>query len=259
MNLTVFTCCDGKYKSFIPLFISSLLAHESRDIFVEIGVDAVDDRIKRWTDVLGERFGNRFLIREVDFKPDGIRAVPSAIRFLTEPDTKSQFIYIADVDIIFLECGICDKHLAHMVESDLPFSNAIRQTEKNFNGIHRRLRGCHFTPFEKFYPLPKLSEIPRELFQQDEALLYHLATRIPVKNLKADDSFRIEHGIHFTTNRLYENHSERWGVEPWAWKLCRYLQSPEFVEIMPFIDGVCAEQLLILMELLKSHPNLNEI
>ena len=100
--MTVFTCCNGLYKSFIPLFISSLLHNEESDVVCEVGVDEVTEEIRELVEVLGGLYGGRFLVRRVDFS-SGVAA--GSVRYLNEPRMKSEWVYVTDVDMIFLEGG----------------------------------------------------------------------------------------------------------------------------------------------------------
>ena len=247
MSLTVFTCCNGRYKSFRPLFISSLLSHEGPDVFVEIGVDALGDEIKEQTEVLDGLYKDRLLIRQVDF-PSGV--MPNAIRFLTEPLNRSDYVYIVDVDMIFLAGGICSLHLEHMSKTGLPFSNKVRDAGKRFMDKYDRVAGRHFSPWSSLYPLPKLSSIPPELLQQDEAMLYWILTEKGCR-LSVGDDFKLNlHGVHFTPNRTALDYPNRWGYAPWMDKLRAYFGSDSFKIIEPLCSGVCGEQLKVLRGLL---------
>jgi hypothetical protein len=253
-RLNIFTCCNGFYKSFIPLFVSSAL-HHNPDAVCEVGVDdaCFHCRNQRLVNALLKLYGDNFRIRNGVFSSPMDCINPSAVRFLTTPSTQTDFVYIADVDMIFLEGGIADIHLAHMKRTGLPCSNVVRPKLHDYLGQYRRLSGLHFSPWFNLYPLPPLDSIPSDLLKNekgaDEALLYWL-----VQNkgcyLPKGDMFRPIHGIHFSPNKVYLPHPERWEHVPWIPKLKAFLASDDFKCIEPLIEGVCASQLEALRRLI---------
>jgi hypothetical protein len=121
------------------------------------------------------------------------RIVPNSVRFLNEPVLPSQYIYISDIDIVTLQAGIADQHLADMERTGLPYSNWVRTGR-------RRLTGLHFSRKDWQFPLPahddlNVSEI------NDEELLYTLVERKLGFKPPEGDKFRPLHGIHMSPNR----------------------------------------------------------
>jgi len=197
-RVLVFTCANHRYHDFVPLYIAAMLAH-SDEIFCEIGVESEDafhaDHAGAMA-LLREHFGaERFLIREVPWTYNGRHVLPNKIRFITEPATVSDYVYIGDVDIICLQRDFHRPHLQFMQRTGLPYSNSVRPGTD-------RLSGCHFAAYDSYYPLPDLSE-DEILRGNDERLLYRIVEK---KGLTIQDRewFRPIPGIHPSPNRELE-------------------------------------------------------
>jgi hypothetical protein len=229
MNLTIYTCCNGKYKEFIPIFILSSL-YFNKDAFIEIGVDSIMD-IDKYTsnslNLISNNYSN-FIIREVDFsnkKINGKEYKPCAniIRFIEEPITKNEYVYISDVDIISLE-DVSKFHIEDMKSSGLGYSNIVRP--KNDNSGWRRMTGLHFTKWENYYPIGDIEIYAKKgMLNHDEVFLYEF---VKSKNrIDYEKTMRPVHGIHVSPNR----DPAGWGIEKWKKKWIKFRNSKDFLEL----------------------------
>ena len=130
MEVNIFTCCDGIYKDFIPLFIMSNLYHNDK-AFVEIGVDVDNyDKIKDSIDLLKLKFQKKFLVRKIDqdfnIYQKKFKLIPNTVRFFITPKIKTKYVYISDVDIINLQTDFQKIHVENMIKTGLPYSNIVR-------------------------------------------------------------------------------------------------------------------------------------
>lgn len=216
-NLLFFTLATKFYHNFIPLYIYFAACSNSGAAF-EILTDALQDTIDKhgksiaW---LEEYFHISIKIRSLD----NISQKPSmdnSYRFIVEPLTNSEYVYIGDIDILILE-DIYQSH-SKVFEAGLPYSNVIRKGSK-------RLTGLHFTRRSSYYPLPRVDDLVEKI-SNDEALLYAICER---KGILYDNSVyfalkksRPVHGIHMSLNRLpfsYPRERAGWEMTPESLKL----------------------------------------
>lgn len=234
ITVNVFTCCDGIYKDFIPLFILSNLYH-NEECFVEISVDTLNYKpIQTSISMLKQKYPNRFLIREVDFKGvtvDGTlyQTSPNTVRFYVEPEIKSNYVYISDIDIIVLVKNFHEQHITHMSNSSLPYSNIVRPFKDN---SLKRLTGLHFTPYNNYYPIPEFNDLCKlNLLSYDEPFLYELVKKRH-SNFKYDETFRPVHGIHASLNREPTGQLN-WELPRWKQEWISFTNDEYFKKIEP--------------------------
>ena len=97
----IFTTSTGDYNSFIPLFLLSHLFYND-DCLVEIHAENYAQDLT----LLEELFPYQFNIFSLD-RRKGVSN--NSLRFLTQPNYKTDYIYISDIDIVCME-SITDKH-----------------------------------------------------------------------------------------------------------------------------------------------------
>lgn len=246
-----YTCANNIYKDFVPLFITSNLFF-NKGCHVEVGIDDEDYRpIKDTTKIIRDSFSEDFLIKKVSFdfsiKNKKFKIIPNTVRFLIPPAVMSKFIYISDIDIINLEKDIYKIHLDNMKKTGLPYSNIVRPN--NSGDITKyRLSGLHFSPYEKYYPIPEFNDLCNDGFLiQDELFLYQLVKkRHP--NFKYEETFRPVHGIHVSPNRD-PNGKISWGMkdsflEPWK----ELRNSDIFLKIEPKFTDYIKEKIAVIDE-----------
>jgi hypothetical protein len=244
--VNIYTCCNGVYKNFIPIFILSNLYH-NEDSFVEVGVDLINEiDLTESLNVLNKKYPNRFLIRKANFdkiviKGKHYNTIPNTVRFIDEPIVKAKYVYISDIDIINLEKNICDLHINHMNNNGLPFSNIVRNydTPKEY----KRLTGLHFTPYENYYPIPDYEDLILEgvFTRSDEAFLYKLVKK-RYNNINEEIQWRPVHGIHVSPNREPTGNMN-WGMSNWQNQWIEFRNSEIFQEIEPTFTNYIKEKI----------------
>lgn len=244
-----FTACNGIYKEFIPLFILSHLYY-NENCFVEIGVDTMlKPEILKSLQVLNNFYPNKFSIHLIDFGPINVNskkynAIPNTIRFFTTPKTKSEYVYISDIDIICLQKELSDIHINDMIRTGLPYSNIVRPV-KDESHPHRRLSGLHFTPYDNYYPLPNYDNLCQTgLLQHDEVFLYELVKKRHPEFLM-DNSYRPVHGIHVSPNRNPTG-TMNWGIPKWRNQWGEFRNSKEFRDLELTLTQMIKEKINII-------------
>lgn len=240
-KLNVFTCCNGVYKEFIPLFILSNLYH-NEEVSVEIGVDETTSNLSKSLDILNLKYKNKFLVRKVTFNRHFVNGelfnfFPNTVRFFTPPVFKSKYVYISDVDIINLQSDICSIHVKNMEKTKLPYSNIVRPTKN-------RLSGLHFTPYENYYPIPEFNDLIKKGVIGDENFLYELVKkRYP--NFNYEETYRPVHGIHVSLNRTPVG-KLGWGMSGWKNQWVKFRNSDIFLEIEPTLTEMIKDKIKII-------------
>ncbi len=232
-NTTFFTACNGIYKDFIPVFISSVLFHND-DVVVEIGTDEIptEESFKRSIRFLLGKYSGKILIHDNWISnfwhgPRMYNISPNAVRFMLEPKLKSKYVYISDIDIIVLENNITSMHVNNMQTHGVRYSNVVRPLKNE--DFWKRLTGCHFAEWEFQYPVPDYKSLTDlRMVEHDECYLYEIIS----KKCNPDESlkFRPIHGIHVSPNRpiVKTNDTPGWSVNGWKEKWKMYRTSEEF-------------------------------
>lgn len=189
-ELTCFTVADQNYEPWVLPFAAAML-WSNPDAHVEIALPNPrqfrEDNIVAVHQVLTE---DRFLLRGADFGQ-----VVNSVRFLTEPRTRSDYLYIADIDILTVE-PIMPARLKHMTETGLPYSNVLRPPQP---GRPSQLTGLHFTEWDAWVPLTPTP--PHARPNLDEQLLYDLVVARGLPLPDPGDTYRPAHGYHLSLNR----------------------------------------------------------
>lgn len=240
ITTTFFTCCNKPYQKFLPIFISSILFHNS-DACVEVCVESLSDELKtiECIDKLKEKYQNRILIREKFFDTIQIldktcKVAPNTVRFLTEPQMKNPYVYILDIDIIILESDITQQHVEYMNKYGIGYSNIMRKPIRKW---FKKLTGCHFTKWDNYYPIPSLDPFAeKDTCTRDEVILHYIVSQ---KNTVREDlEDRLFHGLHISPNRGVKkvDNVPGWGVIPdWQDKWKNYRRSEEFLMVETFL------------------------
>jgi hypothetical protein len=247
-NLNIFTCCNGIYKDFIPLFIYSNIYHNN-DCFVEIGVDVESySEIMVSLKILEKYYKNKFKLYPVKFDEHEVNGkkygiIPNTVRFLTTPTVKTEYIYISDIDIINLEKNISSIHIKNMEKTKLPYSNIVRPSKN-------RLSGLHFTKYSNYYPIPEYQDLCESgLLNHDEVFLYELVKK-KYPNFNYNEKFRPVHGIHVSLNRK-PNGLLGWGMKNWKNQWIEFRNSKVFVELYPTFTKMIKEKINIIDKFYK--------
>ena len=70
----------------------------------------------------------------------------NSIRFLIEPTIKNEFVFIGDIDIVYLIENYYDNYLIDMFNRTSCYSNIVRPNTNN-----SRLSGVHFSKWNCLY------------------------------------------------------------------------------------------------------------
>ena len=242
MGVTFFTCATRSYEHFAPVYIGSIAAHLP-DAFIEIGVENVsrfEDDHGASLELLPE---GRFSVREVTWTmPSGRRAAPNSVRFINEPLARNEYVYVGDIDIVFLDPLFMRRHLDHMSRTGLPYSNAVRPST-------RRLSGLHFSRWDAMYPLPDLSGLGSD-GRLDEVLLYEI---VQAKGHGfPSEWFRPVHGLHISPNRPED--PMLWGVKKWAVRYLAWTETPSFMVLYPTLSAEMQRQLRVAIIAARALP-----
>ena len=223
-DILFYTCANERYHDFAPLYACSVLWTFS-PARVEFGVEgrlSFEAVHGGAVDVLKEHFGpDKIAFSAVPWRQeDGRTIVPNTVRFIVPPHEQAGYVYIGDIDIIFLDRSFPTGHFDFMARTGIPYSNSVRPGTK-------RMSGLHFTSSSAYYPLPDLSDIELGVMN-DEEVLYEICRR---KDLKIQDEiwYRPSHGIHVSPNRSIRGSSVK-GAEAPGWGLSAHEEAyREFV------------------------------
>ncbi len=230
-NLLFFTCANAKYERYVPLYLISCLLM-SDGAKVEVGIESISflENHRELISYLNAHYPDRFLIRRVNWHDfQGKTYLPHVVRFITEPKTKADYVYIGDVDILFLDTEFPQQHLAFMERTGLPYANSVREITVGTG--EQRTTGLHFTKWEAFYPLPDLSGI--KLYGNiDEVALSRIIERKGLP-LQEKEWWRPVPGIHMSPNR--DVIQGGWDIESWKAQYFGLRGSPAFEELRVFL------------------------
>ncbi len=231
-----FTCANRAYEDFVGLYIFCALWTMPSAI-AEVGVEDVErfyQENSRLVAALGARFPGRFLIRTVDWTILDGKSLPHSVRFLTEPLSRAEHVYIGDIDVLHLDRAFPSEHLAFMAREGLPYANSVRPGT-------RRMSGLHFSRWDAMYPivLPTSADLAGK---NDEMLLADLLEKrgLPIQNRIW---WRPVPGIHISPNREPQSHVTPegrkvpgWGITPWIKYYQRLRKDKGFRSVEPYLD-----------------------
>lgn len=222
-RVVVFTHATSPYFRFVAPFIYFWLKSNS-DVAVEVVVEKFSDYSARHSaevDMLRAIFPDRhFNIRGYALD---LTISPNTRRFIDVPSISGEYVYITDVDILILDNDVAAQHIQNMRQLGVPYSNIQRAGAK-------RLSGLHFSSFDRYYPIPDLSDVNLET-ENDEAVLYQIIERKGLQIVQG--SFRPIHGIHVSLHRppfLEGGDIYGWGLSaPYLKHLSAIISSSEFI------------------------------
>ena len=119
-----------------------------------------------------KNINNKFLIRKAQYKLNN--NIPNTYRFFEKPIMKSEYTYMADIDIMFLD-NLLPKYKANWF-GDLCYNNMLRQKNK------LRLTGVHMVKTDKYYN-NKFLQIQKKYYDKnknknDECILAEMCKEI---------------------------------------------------------------------------------
>lgn len=239
-----FTVAVGKHRMFVLPYIYSVLRNDP-SAAVEIMVDGAEEYLAKNAKALGV-IGSQERVRIRNIDCDSRDA--NYMRFLREPETKSDYVYIGDVDILVVGENVTDVHIANSKKLGLPYSNIVRPCGTRFSGLH-------FTQWDAFYPLEPPPPSKMRAIGGDEQLLMQMVLGRGFAPPAGD--FRPTHGIHFSLNRsepIFGKAPVTWGAtrdrwsnylkikaEP-AWNSLLPHLAPEFRMMLETLENACSRE-----------------
>lgn len=186
---------DGyTYENFLIPFLFFCLLH-NKNSHVEIIVLEPYKFKNRYQDEINyiKKINNNFLIRKPQYKINNNN--PNTYRFFESPTVKSQFTYISDVDIMYLE-EILPKYL-NTWPQNLPYHNIVRPLTNRLSGLIMVKNNEYYT--KEFLNIQK-KIYDMNINKNDEMILYDMCKEV---HGLPDYSFtyRSIFGIHFSPNR----------------------------------------------------------
>jgi hypothetical protein len=184
------------YSNFlIPFAFFALLTNKNSH--VELIVENINDFNKKYKNEINMlmKFNNNFLIRCPTFKRN--KHIPNTYRFFEKPHVDSEYTYISDIDIMFLETEIVDKYKLFWPDN-LPYNNILRLEDSvRLTGVHMIRTKDYFT--EEFIKFQQ-KRYKNDSNENDEVVLGEMCKK--VFGLP-DFSHRVRpiYGIHFSPNR----------------------------------------------------------
>ena len=237
-DLLFFSVANEAYEPFVLPYAASCLTNnpgarlelvlERPKTFEHSNADALD--------ILATHTNGRFTLSRSSFG----RTPANSLRFLIEPKSKADTVYIGDIDIIITE-DIRQGHEDHMARTGLLYSNIARPGK-------RALTGLHYTRWDAYYPVQAVP--PHSKVNLDEALLYDLVEARGLDLPDADDNYRPIHGIHLSLNRDPRDLKGSWGGINSFPEVARYVsltQTDLWMELAPYFD-VRYRRLIALLE-----------
>jgi hypothetical protein len=255
VSILFFTCANGPYEDFGPLYAFSVLAHVD-NASVEIGVENVDSFFSQHgpaIELVRRTFGEEKLkIRAVPWVlANGRKILPNSVRFINEPEMRAEYVYIGDIDIILLDRKFMASHLKDMDATGLPYSNSVRPATT-------RMSGLHFAVMDAHYPLPKLDDLDLRTLN-DEIVLYEIVKRKGMPIIP-DRWYRPTHGIHISPNRPVEKTKTEegqvvpgWSVEPYKSQWAMLNAENAFQQLRTMLSPRVRECLLSIDEVAQKH------
>ena len=169
-----------------------------------------------------------------------------SIRWLIEPKIKNKYIFIGDIDIVYLIDNYYDNYLIDMFNRTSCYSNIVRPNST-------RLSGVHFSKWNCLYPilLPKNCN----LMMHNENLIFIRLKTLGI-NIDYQTKFRPIFGVHMSVNRgsvIDKKRNITWEVEgkKSLWK--KFTDSNVYKFIYPLLDKYVKQKIVLLEKHYKEH------
>ena len=188
-SLLFYTYANKRYHPFAALYPLFALVSNPRSI-VEICLSEPRGFVRSYSGII-DFYANTFPGRVLYTFIDPCDIFSNSLRFLVQPQSRAQYVYIGDVDILLLEKNILDWHLRHIQEYNLDFSNVVREGAEELTGLH-------FIEYDAMFPVQVVDEIDLRS-TRDEVLLYKLMSWKGLKIPSVTDlTHRPVHGLHIS-------------------------------------------------------------
>ena len=176
----------------------------------------------------------------------GKKVFKNSIRFLIEPQIKNEYVFIGDIDIVYLVENYYDNYYMDMFNRTSCYSNKVRPNGK-------RLTGVHFSKWFCLYPI--LIEEQTNLMMNDEALLMLRLKKLGIQ-IDYNTTYRPIFGIHMSVNRRFVENNKTHITWEAAGKRAlwnKFKETSTFQHIYPLLDMYVIRKINLLEEYYKSH------
>lgn len=256
-RITAFINADNIYIRYIPMFCASLLYCDKRnrtDIEIIIDLNKLPEKIEKALDYLRLVYNNsKILIRYNMYHIknriaylQNKRMRGDSIRWFIEPEIKNEYVFIGDIDIMYLYENYYDNYLMDMFNRTSCYSNIVRPNSE-------RLSGVHFSKWYCLYPIIEPKNI--NLMMNNEELLLMRLKELGVK-IDYSTTFRPIFGIHMSVNRpTVESQKRNLTWEAIGKKVLwnKFKQSEIYKNIFPLLDKYIINKIYVLEKYYKYH------
>ena len=256
-RITAFINADNIYIYYIPIYCASLLYCDKRnrtDIEIIVNTNNLPNNIIESIEYLKSIYHNsKILIRYNMYhvvkkyaKINNNKMQRNSVRYFIEPKIKNEYVFIGDIDVVYLVENYYDNYLLDMFNRTTCYSNIVRPHTK-------RLTGIHFSKWFCLYPIVISKKI--NLMKNDEELLYIRVKELGI-NIDHLTKFRPIFGIHISVNRpTVENkkkkiHWEAYGKKK-LWE--KFKESDVYKSIYPLLDAYIKKKIELLEKFYKNH------
>ena len=243
-RILVYTCCDGLYSHYIPIFCSTLLKSDKLkliDIEIGVNINKLTNNEEKALDYLREKYYyskikikyNYFIKNKTGTYYNNIKILSNSVRFISEPIIKNKYVYITDVDIFILNDNFFINLIDDMKRKKNRYSNLVRPNSNHLTGLH-------FTEYDAYYPIPK----QENYYINDEVLLYNIVKSKGIK-IDTNTSYRPNPGIHASLSRPHVSNVGYvgWLAERYKINWIEYCRSEDFKFIYSLLDKIILHQI----------------
>lgn len=201
--LCVTAVVDEGYQEYIPLYLFFLFrAYPDYEAIVYFD-GALRREVAECIDLV--RALGSFDIRSLDYRYDRTSAQNlMALRWVIYDADYERYenVYTGDIDLFIVAetPGLCERHVAHCEQVELPYSNRVR-------GGYKKLSGLHFVRTNSYYPRvrPHMERYRDRIASgtyrmHNEEMLYEMMEQ-SVGLPRVPGKFPVHHGIHLRVFR----------------------------------------------------------
>ena len=170
-----------------------------------------------------------------------------SIRWLIEPEIKNEYIFIGDIDIIYIIDNFYDNYIMDMFNRTSCYSNIVRPY--NFN----LLSGVHFSKWYCLYPILLPENFNLDIFNEK---LIQIRLKILGVEIDYKTKYRPIFCIHMSVHRpkvIGNGRNTTWEADgkKLFWK--KFTDSSIYKFIYPFLDKYITKKIGLLEEYYRNH------
>lgn len=220
MKLCISVVVDKNYEKYIPYFIYFITESYPNYYIKILFLGNLDNKTIDLITLINNPLVS---IEENFFKgfPKTNQELKS-IRWLIpyEVFVEYDYVYIGDVDILICKekLNLLDTHISHIEKNDIPYSNAIRNKQKRFTGLHffkvKEYYDAMSPIIKKYYNKIKTKKLRLSQNYRNEHLLYDMVNEGVKKIPKNEHRIDIggsgpHHGLHLGIWRGYKDNVKK--------------------------------------------------